>query len=43
MYWAVLITFPIALQSGALQLPYQAVMQSVKMLSMVKLYNFLRI
>jgi hypothetical protein len=36
MYWAVLITLCIGLQ-----LPYQVVMQQVKMLSMVQLLNFL--
>ncbi|XP_024287663.1 uroplakin-3b-like protein 1 isoform X1 [Oncorhynchus tshawytscha] len=40
MYWAVLATLYCVLCSGALQFLYQAVMQPVKMLSMVQLYNF---
>ena len=43
MYWAVHTTFCSAVQSDAKQLPYQAVMQPVNMLSMVLLYNFFRI
>ena len=43
MYWAIHTTLCSALRSEAEQLPYQAVMQPIKMLSMVQLYNFLRI
>ena len=48
MYWAARTTLCSALWSDAEQLPYQAGMQpvrvlSVRMLSMVQLYNFLRI
>jgi hypothetical protein len=37
MYWAVRTTLCSALRSEAEQLPYQAVMQPVRMLSMVQL------
>ena len=40
MYWAVRTTLCSALLSDAEQLPYQAVMQTVRMLSMVQLCNF---
>ena len=43
MYWAVSTTLCSALGSDAEQLPYQAVMQPVRMLSMVQLYYLLRI
>ena len=43
MYWAICTTLCSALRSDAEQLPYQPVMQLVRMLSMVQLYNFLRI
>lgn len=39
MYWAVRTTLYSALWSDAEQLPYQVVMQSVRMLSIVQLYN----
>ena len=39
MYWAVFTTLCSALRSEAEQLPYQAVMQPVRMLSMLQLYN----
>jgi hypothetical protein len=42
MYWAVCGTLCSTLRSEAEQLPYQAVMQPIRMLSMVQLYNFLR-
>jgi hypothetical protein len=37
MYWAAGTTLSSALWLDAMQLPYQAVMQQVKMLSMVQL------
>ena len=40
MYWAVSTTLCSALRSEAKQLPYQAVMHPVRMLSMVQQYNF---
>ena len=40
MYWAVCTTLFSALRLDAEQLPYQAVKQLVRMLSMVRLYNF---
>ena len=43
MYWAVRITLCSALWSDAKQLPYEAVMQPVIMLSMAQLYNFMTI
>ena len=43
MYWDVHITLCSALWSDVKHLPYQAVMLLVRMLSMVQLYNFLRI
>ena len=43
MYWAVRTTLCSALLLGVKQLPYKAVMQPVRMLSMVQLYNLLRI
>ena len=43
MYWAVCITLCRAMLSRMVLLPYQAVMQPVKMLSMAQLYNLLRI
>ena len=43
MYWAVLTTLSSALRSDALQLTYEAVMQPVKMLSMVQLLEDLRV
>jgi hypothetical protein len=43
MYWAVLTILCSSMRAGALPLPYQAVMQPVKMLSMVQLLKFLRI
>jgi hypothetical protein len=43
MYWAVRATLCFVLQSDAKPLSYQVVMQTVKMFSMVQLYNFLRI
>ena len=42
MYWAVHTTLCSALRSEAEQLPYQAVMQPITMLSMVQLQNLLR-
>ena len=42
-YWAVRTTLCSALRSEAELMPYQAVMQPVRMLSMVQLYNVLRI
>jgi hypothetical protein len=43
MYWAVCTTLFSALRSEAEQLPYKAVMQSLRMLSKVQLQNLLRI
>uniref|UniRef100_A0A4W5PPX6 Complement C4B (Chido/Rodgers blood group) n=1 Tax=Hucho hucho TaxID=62062 RepID=A0A4W5PPX6_9TELE len=43
MYWAVRITLCSALRSEAEQLPYQAVMQPVRMLSMVQTWSFLSV
>ena len=40
MYWAVRTTLCSALRSEAEQLPYQAVMQPARTLSMVQLYHF---
>ena len=41
MYWAECTTLCTALRSDAKQLPYQVVMQPVKMLSMLQRDNFL--
>ena len=43
MYWAVRTTLCSAFQSDTEQLPYQAVVQPFRMLSMVQMKNFLRI
>jgi hypothetical protein len=40
MYWAVCFTLCSALQLYAEKLPYQAVMQPVRMFSIGQLYNF---
>jgi hypothetical protein len=42
MYWAIGTNVCSALRADAKYLPCQAVMQPVKMLSMVLLYNFLK-
>ena len=42
MYWAIRTTLCRALRLRAVQLPYQVLMQSDKMLSMVQLYQFLK-
>ena len=43
MYWAMSTTLLRALRSETKQLPYQAVMQPLRMLSIVQLNNLLRI
>ena len=43
MYWAICTTLFSALWSDAEQLPYQVVMQPIRMLLIVQLYNFLMI